>query len=115
MTRLAFFVAAVIAMVAPPGLATPFPLPCDSTVVRVILSPTSRDTLSFNVIDQEAVEVSLAAVVGSSFNPEYWIANASGVVVCGAFPSPTLIDCGPLPVAGNPYRIIVLDGGQDGL
>ncbi len=109
------------------GIADPsrvsdnFNLVCDVPVTGTLRDPIQRDFLTFNVTDGETVTISLVngSPAGGNFQVVGRLLNGSGSPVagqCGGYilGTPTrLFNCGPLPAAGNPYRIEVVDSNLD--
>ncbi|MGH9840641.1 MAG: hypothetical protein ACREEM_17830, partial [Blastocatellia bacterium] len=98
-----------------------FNLVCDVPVTGTLRDPIQRDFLIFNVADGETVTISLinSTPAGPNFQVVGRLLNGSGSPVagqCGGYilGTPTrLFNCGPLPAAGNPYRIEVVDSNLD--
>jgi hypothetical protein len=95
---------------------------CNVTITNSIDDPIDRDYLRFSVIDNEIVSLSLikSAPSDGSFNPVARLLRGDGTAVagsCGTFSlgnTTELLDCGPLPATGNPYRLEVVDRFFDG-
>ena len=87
---------------------------CEVNATSCTIDPSiDSDLLGFNVGGSDAVTVSVAvgAEAGENFEPYWRVLDAFGVPAgrCGAFTLQPTLTCGPLPVAGNPYRIEVTD------
>lgn len=93
------------------------PLECDTPVIVNIEHPLDTDLLSFNVENSDMVRVSIAPLPGSGpvFNASWRLLDAAGNAprTCGRTSFLAGQDCGPLPAAGNPYRVEIEDGARD--
>jgi hypothetical protein len=93
------------------------PLICDVPLTATINPAADSDLLGFRVVEGEIVRISLVENVGSSanFGPSWRLLDGEGApaLFCGAFSATVSVNCGPLPSAGNPYRIEVEDGARN--
>lgn len=93
------------------------PLSCDESLVVNIEHPVDTDLLSFDVEQGDMVRVSVAPLPGSgpNFNLSWRLLDNAGNAprTCGRTSFLVGQDCGPLPTAGNPYRVEIEDGGRD--
>src|SRR5579862_7538845 len=100
------------------GACETTPLPCDTIVTGTIDTPIESDLfpLGFTVAEGEVIAINIegAAPEGDNFNPVWRLFTAAGLPAadCGGF-NGGLQDCGPLPAAGNPYRVEVRDSASD--
>ena len=92
------------------------PLPCDSTVTWSLSTAADSDLFTFDVSQNEMLEIALMPQSGANFDPQWRVLDAAGnpATSGGAFGVAGRYDFGPLTPAGNPYRIEVVDGGNDG-
>jgi len=90
---------------------------CDVPITLSIENTADTDLVSFDVSDEETVHISMVKLAGSgaNFNPNWRLIDRAGNPArsCGAFSTLVTQDCGPLPGAGNPYRIDVEDGARN--
>lgn len=93
------------------------PLTCDQPVTETIDRPLDSDLFSFSVLDNETVSITVAkgSPADANFTPSWRLIDAFGnaAVSCGFATTTPTNDCGPLPTAGNPYRVQVTDQGMD--
>lgn len=77
--------------------------------------PLDFDLMRLLVADNDIITVQVEALPGSgpNFLPIWRLLSADGAVTpsCGAWTAGAITECGPLPIAGNPYRIQVRDWG----
>jgi uncharacterized protein (TIGR03437 family) len=96
-------------------------LTCDVPITGTIRDPIQRDFLIFSVADGEVVTISLinSTPAGRNFQVVGRLLSGNGQPVAGSCGSYNLggnnriFNCGPLPAAGNPYRVEVVDGSLD--
>jgi len=93
------------------------PIACDVPQVGTIESAVDGDLLGFRVVEGEVVRVTVLENPGAGpgFAPSWRLLTGFGdpALSCGAFASSTSLNCGPLPAAGNPYRIEIEDNSHD--
>jgi hypothetical protein len=93
------------------------PLSCDVAFAGALSDPVASDLLSFNVSENEKFTITLlrGGASGANFQPFWRLLDRDGnpAASCGARTLSTQVDCGPLPVSGNPYRIEVTDFNND--
>ena len=93
------------------------PIVCDLPLAGQISPVSDSDLFSFSVVEGEtvAVQVVKSAPAGLNFAPSWRLIAGDGdrADACSGFTTATLQNCGPLPVAGNPYRIEVTDTNND--
>ncbi len=91
---------------------------CDAVVRGTIDATVEADRipLPFTVVEGErlAINVGNDLPSGAGFGVAWRLLTSTGApaAACGGFLS-GLVDCGPLPAAGNPYQIDVQDGFND--
>lgn len=90
-------------------------LACDQGIAGSIDDPIDTDLLSFDSAAGEIVRVTVLEDTpsGADFTPTWRLLDAAGhpVGACGNFSTGVTRECGPLPPAGNPFRIQVADSG----
>ena len=100
-----------------PSAATCTSLRCDVEGRGSIDAPVETDGHCFNVIDGERVEITVAerAPSGANFTPSWRLLTGAGAptLSCGAFTTGARRECGPLPAAGNPYQVEIIDHLRD--
>lgn len=98
-----------------PNAEAAIPLACDDPVSAHLTLPTSTDAYSFSAAEGEMDELGFRKFdpSGISFNPMWRVVDKDGVPYVGWNESISY-DIGPLPAAGNPYRVEVEDNGHDG-
>jgi len=96
----------------------PAELVCDTPILGTISSVAETDSFCFCVTEGEIIRISVTEQPGggAGFNPVWRLLDAhdnpaqdcGGALITAAFS-----DCGPLPAAGSPYRLIVEDGSRN--
>jgi hypothetical protein len=88
------------------------PFECDVSIRNSIDDPVERDYFVFSAADNERVHITFAngTPAGPNFGMVWRLLKGDGTPAteCGDI-SGAARDCGPLPAAGNPYRIEVSD------
>jgi hypothetical protein len=92
-------------------------LPCDESIAGDTEDAVDTDLYSFVVSEGEILRVNVLEVVesGPQYNPNWRLLDRNGrpAAACGGFTGASGLDCGPLPSAGNPYRLEVADGAHN--
>ncbi|MDO8632919.1 MAG: hypothetical protein Q7R41_20755, partial [Phycisphaerales bacterium] len=96
----------------------PAELVCDTPILGTISSVAETDTFCFCVTEGEIIRVSVIEQAGSgpNFNPVWRLldANDNPAQDCGAaLITAVFDDCGPLPAAGSPYRLVIEDSSRN--
>jgi hypothetical protein len=99
------------------GAECPTELVCDLPLTGNISQPAETDTVCFCVPEGEIIRISVIKQTGSGsgFNPNWRLLDGAGnpASACGAFATVASADCGPLPAAGSPYRLVIEDGSRN--
>jgi hypothetical protein len=91
---------------------------CNTPITGTIESALDSDLMRMDPIAEgEYVQITVARQLpsGANFTPRWRLLKGAGTPapLCGGFTTSPQRDCGPLPAAGNPYLIQILDQGSD--
>ena len=85
------------------------PLPCDAAVVRTLVAPADRDTLTFAASGAEQFQITMIEQSGTpGFVPAWRILDALGNELAG-WTTARLADRGPFSDPDSPYQLEVRD------